>query len=495
VVCDVATLLGKDLYRPWRTFKLPTLVWAVALDNKRLGRILRQRIREHLPGDEGRDWKEYLSDGIFKMSKKWGNSELHLMSCEAGPERFKGAECDLIHLDEEPNPRGGEIFNECYSRFGPGRPLDIIMTFTPDQGATWSHSRLFDETSEDYLRGGKGEKIVDFFEFSLFDCDIEKGGHLTHEEIMRQYHGYKPHERKARFFGKYSLVGSNIYYDAEQIEVAQKKVTKGEHARITINDLKQTRLERGAYGEWLLFEERMPGERYVAGFDVSGGNRKDRSVAYVIAMGLKARNDKGEIVAGSMKPRIVLRYKSDRIDPERFAREIAYPILVYYNYALGVPERNGDYGGAFMQALRDHYDNLFTDLRYDKAKMEWKGGVGWHTNESTRGMILSAHEVALREGWEVYTNTCVLELASIVEKRNPDSGKTRVEAAHGCFDDEAFAAGMALAAFIQDPPILNPPMECELYEGDVMPGMIDDGALLGLTDNRQEVAYSGEEYV
>jgi len=315
-VTDVCALLGHDHFRPWKTYKMPTLVWAVSLDNKRLGRILRHRIKSLLPPN---GYREYIQDGIFVMSKKWGSSELHTMSCEAGPERFKGAEVDHAHLDEEPNPRGHEIFNEIYSRFGPDRLLEIVMTFTPDQGATWSHGRLYDETHEDYLRGANGEKVVDFFEFSLFDCDKEQGGHLTRDEIMRQYNAYKPHERKARFFGQYSLVGSNIYYDADQIEAAQKVTRKGEHARITINSLKQTKLERGPFGEWLLFEERIPGERYIAGFDVSGGNRKDRSVAYVIAIGLKKRLPTGEIVAGNGKPRVVLRFKSDRIDPERFA--------------------------------------------------------------------------------------------------------------------------------------------------------------------------------
>lgn len=486
-VLDVCALLGFDHFRPWRTYKLPTLVWAVALDNKRLGRVLWSRIKSFLPGEEGRDWREYRNDGIIQMSKRWGKSELHLMSCEAGPDRFKGAEVDHAHLDEEPNPRGDEIFNEIYARIGPEKRLDIVMTFTPDAGATWSHGRLYDETSEDYLRGARGEKIVDFFEFSLWECDKEKGGHLTREQILERYNAYKPHERKARFFGQYSLVGANVYYDPDLLGRAQARASqkRPEHARIRIDALRQTKVERGEFPEWLLFEERIPGERYIVGFDLSGGMSRDRSVAYSIATGLKKRNPDGQIVQGDMKPRVVCRFKSGRIDPERFAREIAWPTLVYYNQALGVPERNGQFGGAFLQALRDPpigYDNLYSDLRYNKQRMEWTGGVGWHTNETSRGMILSAHELALRESWDVYTPSCLVELGTIVEKSNPETGKSRIEASYGCHDDEAFACGLATAAHIQDPNIIMAPLEdsAEMYDDDDLVIPTRDAAVLGI---------------
>jgi hypothetical protein len=467
---DVCALLGHNPYRPNRKYTLPTLVWGVSLDNKRLGRVLWQRLKSMLPPG---GYREFRQDQIIVMHKRWGSSEFHLMSCEAGPGRFKGAEADHVHLDEEPNPRGDEIFNEIYSRFGPERDLDIIMTFTPDEGASWSYGRLYDPSHEDYLRGANGEKVVDFFEFSLYDCDVARGGHMPYDKILRQFNAYKPSERKARFFGQYSLVGGRTYYEGELLDQAKARndaQPRAKHARITIDGLKQTHLEYGEFGEGLIFEERIPHERYIVGIDVSGGTRQDYSIAYVIACGLRKRLENGDIVKGDLKPRKAFRFKSNRIDPERFAREVVYPLERYYNRAHVIPERNGEFGGALITSLRecDEDVDLWSDLKWDTQKQKWTGGVGWHTNDSTRGMVWSAHERALREGIDIYTPTCIAELGTIITKRNKLTQKERTEASYGCHDDEVFASGLALNAFHLDPPFIAPPIEecVEMYTGN-----------------------------
>lgn len=419
----------------WRKQKIetPNLCWAVALDNKKLGFVQKQRLRDMLPPNSFREWR---ADGIWEMYKRYGGSQVHFMSCESGPTKFQAQSVRAVWFDEEPRPKGMEIFNETYSRMTPGQELDIWITLTPTEGYTWSRRRLLDTTDEDYLWGPDGERIVESFNFSLQDCHIDNGGFLTQREIDRQWKAYRAYERNARFYGLYDRIGGSPAFDPDLVMEAQKHCPTGKRGNFSVDGATNTHLEYNQEGAWLVFEEREPYERYIMGIDVSGGGRRDRSVAYVIKKSTRAR---------------VARFKANNVDPERFAREFAYPALRYYNNATAVPEINADMGGAFLQSLKfTGYGNIWNEVKWDETRESFTAKQGWRTHRGTRGIIIASLERALREGLPCFTGTVLDEIAAMQVTKN-ERGEERVEHPDGCYDDEAIALGIALAVSWMDP--------------------------------------------
>lgn len=396
----------------------------MALDNNRMGYVQRKKLFELLPPHGYRYWRQ---DQIIEMKKQWGGSEIHLMSAEAGPQKFQGANPRSVWIDEEPKVHGEEIWDEIYARISPGQPLDIYLTFTPLLGYSWSFRKLWDPESIERAPG------VETFIFSLYDCAISRGGHYTDEEIEHFVAGYSEYERRSRVYGAYSLVGGSPYFDPDRVHACRALCPKGVSATFSVDPTNQPLLKKFGDGTTILFKERVANHRYLVGVDISGGGRKDRSVAYVID-----RDDDAACVA---------RFKSNMIDPEAFAREVVFPMARYYFNATVVPEINGEYGGAFLTSLRMIYPSrIYNQTQWDRVKNRFTGQLGWRTHEGTRGMIISALERAIREKKWKPTSSLLDEMCMMVIKDND-----KVEHVEGGFDDEAFAAGLAMAVYYLNP--------------------------------------------
>jgi len=432
-------------WHPWRKEKIqtPNLCWVVTLDNKKLGWVARERLKQMLPPGSFREWR---ADGIWEMHRKYGGSQVHFLSCESGPTKFQAQSVRAIWCDEEPRPKGMEIFNEMYSRMTPGQLLEIWLTLTPTEGYTWSRRRLLDETDEDYLLGPNGEKIVESFNFGLQDCHIDRGGFLTQAEIDRQWNAYRAYERNARFYGLYDRIGGSPAFDPDHVMALQKTAPRGKRARISVDTITNTHFDWRDDGDWLAYADREPGERYGMGVDVSGGGRRDRSVAYIINARTKA---------------VCARFKANNVDPERFAREVAFPAARRYNNALVIPEINADMGGAFLVALKGcGYHNIWNEIEWDKVKERFTGQQGWRTTGKNRGMLIGFLERALREQLPCFTPTVLDEIATMQVTKVNDRGEERIEHAEGCYDDEAIALALVLAAFwLRPAPKYQPPSE------------------------------------
>lgn len=361
------------------------------------------------------------------------------MSCDSGPEKFQGAEVTFAHFDEEPEPRGDEIFNEVFARISPDHHVDIILTYTPLSGYTWSYRRFWDPTDEEYLRGPDGESIVETFTFTLYDFDKRVGGHLSTEQIKKLEVAFPKHERMARVMGKYSLVSGNPFHDIDQADEARKAAPAGEHKRIWRDSLKQSHVEAGDFAEWLMFAEREPFARYIVGVDIASGSHKDRSSAYCIKLPDEHSGAK-----------LVCRFRSDTLAPDKLATDVAMPMAWYYNRAQIIPEVNGEWGGAFLTALMMVYDNVWNDLKWDRIKQTMTGNIGWRTTGTSRGILLSLITRALDDKLPVFTRTVCDEILTMVIKKDQT-----VEHAYGMFDDEYFSLALCLWVVYNEPPVIR----------------------------------------
>jgi len=161
-----------------------------------------------------------------------GFSSLYFKSYKQGREKFQGARCHLIHLDEEP-PK--DVYTECAMRLadvdgvGQGR---LILTMTPLKGYTEMMS-YFLEQRVSKIRKEEITSLEDLqnedFEIVRSDPEITINGkyyiqatwddnlHLSDETKQQLRATLKPYELEAREKGIPS-VGSGLVYQVQESE-------------------------------------------------------------------------------------------------------------------------------------------------------------------------------------------------------------------------------------------------------------------------------------
>jgi phage terminase large subunit-like protein len=135
-------------------------------------------------------------DSVLVRHASGGISSLAFLSYEKKREKFQGASCHVIWLDEE-CPM--DIYSECLGRITATQGI-LYLTATPLSGMTDVIMRFFNEPSPDR---------------ALVQMDITEAEHIPPEEREKIIAGYLPHEREARSTGRPMLGAGKIFLTPE----------------------------------------------------------------------------------------------------------------------------------------------------------------------------------------------------------------------------------------------------------------------------------------
>lgn len=130
-------------------------------------------------------------------------------------------------------------------------------------------------------------------------------------------------------------------------------------------------------GDWIYYEDFVPGHRYGLGADIAEGTGQDSSTIVIIDFDYQHPESKRII------PKVVAEYENNTIQPDIFAYEIKNGATRYGN-CITAPERNGMAGGACITRLKDIYFNIYTEYRTDKEENIVTEKLGWSTNKATK---------------------------------------------------------------------------------------------------------------
>ncbi len=193
--------------------------------------------------------------------------------------------------------------------------------------------------------------------------------------------------------------------------------------------------------------------RYITVVDVGG--RSDTSDWSVIAV-----IDRGE--ERGQKPELAAQWRG-HTDHDLLAWKAAQ-IALYYNKALLAIESNtletesteGSNAGYILDEIADHYPNIYCRNVYDRLTGTCSPQIGFHTNRSTKPLVVNHHIATVRDSRYVeHDMDAVDEHASYERKPNGSYG-----AKEGCHDDILMTRciGLYIADLItgEEPPDITP---------------------------------------
>ena len=119
------------------------VAWACGVSYGAIGEYIAPKIFKYLtmPGEIA--WMD-KKKGIPSMIRLQNQSQIYFKSYDQGREKFQGAACDMIWLDEEPPE---DIYDECLIRTV-DRAGKLLITMTPLKGLTWIYDRIYLSTAE-----------------------------------------------------------------------------------------------------------------------------------------------------------------------------------------------------------------------------------------------------------------------------------------------------------------------------------------------------------
>jgi hypothetical protein len=155
------------------------------------------------------------------------------------------------------------------------------------------------------------------------------------------------------------------------------------------------------------------------------------------------------------KPEMMLTYRAN-LDQDLFAwkaAQVAYwwnkSLLAVEVNSLKKDEGEGDHFFTILDEIKDYYDNLYSSTTPDQIRQGAPVKYGFHTNKSTKPMIIDCHNAALRDQEYVECDQRACDEMDTYEiKANGSYG-----AVEGCHDDiEICSAGVLwLATSYMDP--------------------------------------------
>jgi hypothetical protein len=161
---------------------------------------------------------------------------------------------------------------------------------------------------------------------------------------------------------------------------------------------------------------------YFIGADVSGGVRKDYSVAQVF-------NDKRQQVAV---------WRSNQMEPDAFGTLLA-ELGRFYGDAQIIVERN-NHGILTNRVLNvdESYPHLYQESVYDKVTDSETDHIGFQTNQKTKPLVIDKLRAHIRDkALEIYDEETLLEMKTFIVTR---SGKLQAE--QGKHDDCVMALAL-----------------------------------------------------
>ena len=171
-----------------------------------------------------------------------------------------------------------------------------------------------------------------------------------------------------------------------------------------------------------IFEDVIPEHTYQAGVDTSEGLGLDYSSLSIFDC------QTGEQVA----------YWRGQVQPDLLAMKIV-PALRYFNDAFVVPEINGC-GLAFVNKLKEIYENIYKRKEFDRDNEVEKEMLGWKTSFVTKPLLVSNFIKLLREGHiKLRSEETVNEMPTFVYS---DEGPRKGMGAQGGFHDDSLIGAM-----------------------------------------------------
>lgn len=164
-------------------------------------------------------------------------------------------------------------------------------------------------------------------------------------------------------------------FDPDVIEYKIKEIG----LRIAKGDWDEPRLS----GDWIYYHHYVPSHRYGMGVDVGSGGGLDHSAIVIIDFTLKT-------------PKIVARYKNNRITAESLPYEILAGANLYGNPIVAV-ERN-NMGHTTLTVLRDIYPNIYTEVVKDTMSDKMTERLGFLTTRASKPRIIFNLKDAVNEG-------------------------------------------------------------------------------------------------
>lgn len=278
----------------------------------------------------------------------------------------------------------------------------------------------------------------------------------------RQIEWYR---RKAREFDRESLLqaefpssDSEAFLDSSEVVFSVPKVEAlrvgcGVDGRTGDIDASGRLFTEDASGKMKMWARPRSGRRYVVAVDVGG--RSVSSDWSVIAV----------LDADSERPAVVAQWRG-HIDHDLLARK-SVAVARYYRNALLVIESNtyetsecgssSDSNLFVLWRLADEYPNVYRREVFDTVTQKKSERIGFHTNRSTKALLISGLIEAVRDGTYVERDPEACN-EMLTYRQRPNGSYAAQE---GCHDDILMTRAMALHVIREGrlPPILP-----EVYE-------------------------------
>lgn len=198
------------------------------------------------------------------------------------------------------------------------------------------------------------------------------------------------------------------YFDIEQIE-------------IDIHRLKSLKFKTLKGGEIEIFQDPVPGRKYVLGSDVAEGDGGGDNSTFVI-LDVKTRE---EVACGEYTQK-----------PDHHGKTLAKWGRIYNNAMIGV-ERNNHGHSTLNTLLNDEkYKNLFMERTIDKKKNTKKDKLGWLTDSKSKYILLDELDSAHRKG-DITINS--IKTLKEMKGIQTDDGKVKTNG-----EDRVMALGIAV---------------------------------------------------
>lgn len=191
------------------------------------------------------------------------------------------------------------------------------------------------------------------------------------------------------------------------------------------------------YGDWKIYYDYKPGHKYVVGGDPAEGHGGDHSAAVILDV-------------TPLRPRVVATYKSDQIEPDRFAYELRDGAH-RYGCPLIIVERN-NHGHTTLAALKRIYppEFIYEETRDDGVNVVKTGRLGFPMNNATKPRVFYALKSAFDDELIECCAAPIIKEARVYDKSNLDETARRRSAHKGTTKHFDLLTSLALAWFARN---------------------------------------------
>lgn len=394
------------------------------------------KLLENLPGwcsDNKLDFQPFermQSTSIIKSR----NNKVTIGSAES-PNSIRGMDITMAHLSEvafwadTPRKKATDLIRSITSPILPQADSIIVMESTANGVGDYFHTEYINSK-----QGNTDKKalFVAWFEIEQYSLPMKEEEYQTFYDTLSDYELFlwnsgatlesikwyrtkrKEYQNDSDMMAEYptndieafALSGERAF-QAELINKLRKNCTpplkvgeitsttsKKQSGKESLQDISFVEHHRGRLSLWADREEAEIKNRYIVVVDVGGRSKKsDYSVICVI--------DRYWLMYGGV-PEVVAQWRG-HIDHDLLAWKAAH-IAKYYNNALLVIESNtletdsdGEHTEYILDQIAEEYPNLYARIPSDKIKESAPVRWGFHTNRSTKTMIIDNMVSILRE--------------------------------------------------------------------------------------------------